>query len=117
MIANVILIDIKTFETVSKWADDVRAERGSNVLISLVGNKTDIAQKRQVTREQGEAKAKEIDALFIETSAKVGSNVKALFKQIVMALPENHPEAERKSINVSISPNRSSSCISSSCAN
>lgn len=113
--------NIKTFESVSKWVDDVRAERGSNVLIAVVGNKTDITTKRQVSTEQGEAKAKELNALFIETSAKVGANVKALFKMIALSLPQtssSDPQMERKSINVTVSSRSGirNSCISTSCA-
>jgi GTPase SAR1 family protein len=71
----------------SKWVDDVRAERGNDVIIVLVGNKTDLNEKRQVTTEDGEAKAKEFNVMFIETSAKAGYNVKALFRRIAQALP------------------------------
>jgi GTPase SAR1 family protein len=42
----------------------------------LVGNKTDLADKRQVSTEDGERKAKELNVMFIETSAKAGYNVK-----------------------------------------
>jgi hypothetical protein len=61
----------------------------------LVGNKTDLADKRlvfeviielvvyffhpfyrQVTSEEGDQKAKELNVMFIETSAKAGHNVK-----------------------------------------
>ena len=62
-------------------------ERGSNVIIVLVGNKTDLNEKRQVSTEEGEKKAKEYNVLFIETSAKAGYNVKALFRRIAQALP------------------------------
>lgn len=71
----------------SKWVDDVRAERGNDVIIVLVGNKTDLNEKRQVTTEDGEKKAKEFNVMFIETSAKAGYNVKALFRRIAQALP------------------------------
>jgi Ras-related protein Rab-6A len=40
-----------------------------------------------VSTEEGEKKAKEFKVLFIETSAKAGFNVKALFKKIAQALP------------------------------
>jgi GTPase SAR1 family protein len=64
---------------VSKWIEDVRAERGNDVVIMLVGNKTDMSvvpDKRQVSSEEGEAKAKEEGVLFMETSAKGGYNIK-----------------------------------------
>ena len=53
----------------------------------LVGNKTDLADKRQVSTEEGERKAKELNVMFIETSAKAGYNVKQLFRRIASALP------------------------------
>nr|AAH44491.1 RAB6A, member RAS oncogene family [Danio rerio] len=57
------------------------------VIIMLVGNKTDLADKRQVSIEEGERKAKELNVMFIETSAKAGYNVKQLFRRVAAALP------------------------------
>ena len=76
-----------SFSNVSHWIEDVRAERGNDVLIALVGNKTDLADKRQVSTEDGEAKAREEGILFIETSAKAGFNIKALFRKLATSLP------------------------------
>lgn len=86
----VVVYDIsskKSFENTRKWVDDVRSERGNDVIIVLVGNKTDLGDKREVTQQMGEEEAKRCGALFIETSAKVGANVKTLFKRIAQALP------------------------------
>lgn len=33
----------------TKWIDDVRSERGNDVIIVLVGNKADLSDKRYVT--------------------------------------------------------------------
>lgn len=38
--------DANSFHQTSKWIDDVRTERGNDVIIMLVGNKTDLADKR-----------------------------------------------------------------------
>ena len=43
---------------------------------------------RTVSIEEGEAKAKELNALFMETSAKAGFNIKALFRKVASSLPE-----------------------------
>ena len=43
--------------------------------------------KRQVSTEEGERKAKELNVMFIETSAKAGYNVKQLFRRVAAALP------------------------------
>ncbi|CAG4954077.1 unnamed protein product [Colias eurytheme] len=75
----VVVYDItnaNSFHQTSKWIDDVRTERGSDVIIMLVGNKTDLSDKRQVSTEEGDRKAKELNVMFIETSAKAGYNVK-----------------------------------------
>lgn len=66
------------------------------MIIMLVGNKTDLSDKRQVSTEEGERKAKELNVMFIETSAKAGYNVKQLFRRVAAALPgmdstENKP--------------------------
>nr|POE45009.1 ras-related protein rabh1b [Quercus suber] len=42
---------------------------------------------KQVSIEEGEAKAHDLNVMFIETSAKAGFNIKALFRKIVAALP------------------------------
>jgi len=86
----IIVYDItnrSSFINTAKWIDDVRSERGNDVIMMLVGNKTDLADKRQVSVEEGEAKAKEYDIMFIETSAKAGFNIKALFRKVASALP------------------------------
>jgi len=86
----IIVYDItnrSSFINTVKWIDDVRSERGNDVIMMLVGNKTDLADKRQVSLEEGEAKAKEYDIMFIETSAKAGFNIKALFRKVASALP------------------------------
>jgi len=57
------------------------------VIIVLVGNKTDLGDKREVSSQMGEEEAKRCGALFVETSAKVGANVKGLFRRIAQALP------------------------------
>lgn len=81
------LLDAKSFQNTKKWIDDVRAERGNSVIIVLVGNKTDLNDKREVTTQQGEEEAKKNNLMFVETSAKLGHNVKNLFKRIAQALP------------------------------
>lgn len=64
------------------------------MIIMLVGNKTDLSDKRQVSTEEGERKARELNVMFIETSAKAGYNVKQLFRRVAAALPGM--EADKK---------------------
>ncbi|XP_010901328.1 ras-related protein Rab-41 isoform X3 [Esox lucius] len=99
--AAVVVYDIanlNSFQQTSKWIDDVRTERGGDVIIMLVGNKTDLADKRQITTEEGEQRAKELNVMFIETSAKTGYNVKQLFRRVAAALPgmDSTPEKSKE---------------------
>ncbi|BEJ11627.1 hypothetical protein CspHIS471_0200870 [Cutaneotrichosporon sp. HIS471] len=97
--------DRTSFLNTTRWVDDVRNERGDDVIIVLVGNKTDLNDKRQVTQDELEKRAKELNIMSIETSAKAGHNVKTLFKKIAMALPGGSTEAaaaaENQKIDVS----------------
>lgn len=86
----VIVYDVsnrQSFVNTARWVEEVRAERGKDVVLVLVGNKTDLVDKRQVSVEEGETKARELSALMIETSAKAGFNIKSLFRKIAGALP------------------------------
>ncbi|KAJ1024107.1 hypothetical protein NDA16_002946 [Ustilago loliicola] len=123
----VVVYDITnraSFQNTSKWVDDVRAERGNDVIIVLVGNKTDLSDKRQVTTEEAEKKAQEFNVMFIETSAKAGHNVKVLFKKIAQALPGMDKDADaanggaaaaNKNIDVTAAPAQSTMEDGSSC--
>ncbi|CAK8578798.1 unnamed protein product [Lathyrus sativus] len=86
----VIVYDVanrQSFLNTNKWVEEVRQERGTDVIIVLVGNKTDLVEKRQVSIEEGDTKSKEFGIMFIETSAKAGFNIKPLFRKIASALP------------------------------
>ncbi|KAF7311425.1 GTP-binding protein ryh1 [Mycena kentingensis (nom. inval.)] len=86
----IVVFDItnrQSFLSTTKWIEDVRSERGNDVIIVLVGNKADLSDKRQVTLEEATAKSTTMGIMFMETSAKAGHNVKSLFKKIAMSLP------------------------------
>ncbi|MCJ1360041.1 MAG: Ras- protein Rab-6B [Icmadophila ericetorum] len=109
----VVVYDIsslKSFQNTRKWVDDVRGERGQDVIIVLVGNKTDLGERREVTTQMGEEEAKRCGALFVETSAKVGANVKGLFRKIAQALPGMEGgeagRGESQMIDVNINPTK-----------
>ncbi|KAJ1796206.1 GTPase Ryh1 [Coemansia sp. RSA 2399] len=110
----------ESFVQTTKWIEDVRAERGDEVIIVLVGNKTDLNDARQVSTEEGEKKSRDFNVMFMETSAKAGHNVKALFKNIALALPgvdKGANDANRTStIDVSLSTSNHNATTESDCA-
>ena len=98
--AAIIVFDLtnsSSFTSLDKWIEDVRNERGTDVVIALVGNKADKTDERTVTKENFEAKANQFSAIYAETSAKTGMNIKELFADIAKALGnENTPVTEEK---------------------
>lgn len=93
----VVVYDVSnktSFLNTAKWVEDVRAERGNDVVICLVGNKTDLGNdKRQVSTEEGEERARKDNLMFMEVSAKAGYNVKSLFRKLATSLPGSNDGA------------------------
>ena len=75
-----------SFISVEKWIEDAKALRDDDVLLILAGNKTDIADHRQVSTEEGKEYAEKMNLLFFETSAKSGANIKTLFNELAKKL-------------------------------
>uniref|UniRef100_A0A0G4GE03 Uncharacterized protein n=1 Tax=Chromera velia CCMP2878 TaxID=1169474 RepID=A0A0G4GE03_9ALVE len=86
------VVDRRSFEATSSWAEEVRRERGDEILIALVGNKIDLVDMRQVSYEEGQAQAEQLNATFFEASAKTGQNVKELFRAMAKRLLEEGVE-------------------------
>ncbi|KAI0463368.1 hypothetical protein LJB42_003393 [Komagataella kurtzmanii] len=65
----------------------VRVKEGmQSVPMVLVGNKSDVEDsKREVSRDEGEALARQFGCQYIETSAKTNTNVKEAFYNVVRA--------------------------------
>lgn len=61
------------------WLEDARQHSNSNMVIMLIGNKSDLDNRREVRREEGEAFAREHGLVFMETSAKTAINVEDAF--------------------------------------
>lgn len=103
----VVVYDITnraSFLNTSKWIEDVRNERGNDVIIVLVGNKTDLTERRQVSVEEGEDKSTKEGIMFIESSAKAGFNIKALFRKLATALPGMETAQAQPAANCEYSP-------------
>jgi Ras-related protein Rab-2A len=57
--------------------------------IMLIGNKSDLDARRQISTEEGERFAKEHDLIFMETSAKTAVNVEEAFLQTSSLIYDN----------------------------
>jgi len=68
-----------SFEHVSQWLQEARANADPELVITLVGNKCDKVAERQVSYEEGHAFAHRYGLYFLETSAVSGHMVDEAF--------------------------------------
>ena len=61
----------------------------------LIGNKCDLEDLRQITKEQGEEKAKSFGFSFIETSALSGENLENGFEMLIKEIYQKYKVEQR----------------------
>lgn len=69
----------KSFDNIKNWIRNIEEHASSDVEKMILGNKCDIQDRRQVSRERGEQLAIEYNIKFMETSAKSSLNVEEAF--------------------------------------
>jgi len=72
-----------TYVNVTRWLKELRDHADSNIVIMLVGNKSDLKHLRAVPTEEAKGFSTENGLSFIETSALDASNVEAAFQNIL----------------------------------
>ena len=72
-----------TFEDVDKWIGELKTNGSEDVLIMLIGNKSDLEDKREVQAEEVAKKAEQYGIAFCETSALEGKNIEHAFDSLI----------------------------------
>merc|ERR1712137_1301762 len=72
-----------TFENVERWLKELRDHADANIVIMLVGNKSDLRHLREVPTEAAKEYAEKNSLSFIETSALDATNVELAFQNIL----------------------------------
>jgi small GTP-binding protein len=80
------LTERKSFDYLTSWLNDVRALCDPNVIVQLIGNKSDCPHPRVVSLNEAEEFAREFHLDYLETSAKAGKNIKEAFTGIASKL-------------------------------
>lgn len=86
--------DASLKNAVNIWLKNLRSYAGENIPIMLLGNKTDLKEKRKITKETGEKTALTSDIGFYETSAVSGENVSEAFETFVRKIYEKEKTKE-----------------------
>ena len=72
-----------SFESIEKWVNDLTSTADKKLTIVVIGNKCDLEDQRQITKEQGEEKANKLEVAFLETSAFSGENLDKAFEMMI----------------------------------
>ena len=117
------ITDRDSFNSVHTWMSEVEKYTNDNITRILVGNKTDLEDKRAVSFEEGQEMANHYCVRFLETSAKVCKNVDQAFQLMTREIknnvaqtqprrPDNVPDKKPKRLtdSKSITPKKSGCC-------
>uniref|UniRef100_A0A8C7NIR0 small monomeric GTPase n=8 Tax=Salmoninae TaxID=504568 RepID=A0A8C7NIR0_ONCMY len=75
-----------TYENAERWLKELQDHADSNIVIMLVGNKSDLRHLRAVPTDEAKALAEKHGLSFLETSALDSSNVELAFQTILTAI-------------------------------
>lgn len=91
-VGALIVYDISrrtTFDSVSRWLDELKTHSDTTVAMMLVGNKCDLEDIRDVSVEEAKSLAESEGLFFIETSALDSTNVKMAFEIVIREIYNN----------------------------
>ena len=80
----------------------MKTNSDENLSIVLLGNKSDLVDKREVTTEEGKEKAEKNKFAFIETSALNGNNIDNAFNELITDVYKKNHEFFEKTVKVEI---------------
>ena len=73
-----------TFDEIKNyWYNNIKNIIGKDTIIGIAGNKSDLYENEQVTKEEGQQYAQEIKAIFKETTATTFESINELINELV----------------------------------
>jgi len=91
----------KSYENIEKWLQEIEEFSNGQVSVIVVGNKTDLEEKRKISYETAEKMAKGRGMEYIETSAKQSKNIDEAFLKLTSFV---HEKISKGAIEVKRSP-------------
>ena len=93
----------ESFKNLESWLIEIEKNASENVLKILIGNKNDLENERVISKEEGQDFANRYSMQFIETSAKMDTNVSEAFLTLAKLMMEfnsnGKPMAQKKTEN------------------
>ena len=79
-----------TFDNIDKWITDLKLNGDENICIIILGNKSDLIDKREINKNDGIKKAEMYKTAFLETSALNGDNISKAFDELIEQIVINN---------------------------
>ncbi|XP_008782165.2 ras-related protein Rab11D-like [Phoenix dactylifera] len=73
----------QSFDHIPRWLEELRSHADKNIVIMLVGNKSDLEDQRAVSTEDATEFAEKENLFFLETSALEATNVETAFQTVL----------------------------------
>ena len=102
--------NIKSYENIKKWINEIKEEISEEVTIVLIGNKIDNEGERKISKEQGEKLANDYNVAFFETSAKTGQGINESVFYLVQKIVDADPEVKKRGKNLKIKNKKKNCC-------
>ena len=92
----------ETFDDVDKWRNELISSCNQEITVMLIGNKCDLENQREISKEQGEEKAKSFEFSFLETSALSGENLEKGFQMLIEEIYQKYKVEQSKSDEINL---------------
>lgn len=76
----------ESFMHLNNWLEGIAENGNADMVVALVGNKSDLDSRRTVSTEEGARFARDHNLLYLETSAKTAYNVEEAFLNTARAI-------------------------------
>jgi Ras-related protein Rab-1A len=92
------ITDRDSFDNLNSWLIEIEKNANKNVYKLLIGNKSDLEEKRKVTKLEGENLSKKYNCQFFEVSAQSGKNIDKCFLYLAQNILQdvNYSDPSRK---------------------
>ena len=95
------ITDTDSFKRIQGWVRELRKMVGSEILLTIAGNKLDLERQRVVTKQEAADYAASVGAQYAETSAKNGRGIEDAFGGMARRLLASPKVATRMNGSVS----------------
>lgn len=90
------ITDQDSFQKVKNWVKELKRMLGSEIILTIAGNKIDLEEQRTVQEDDAVAYAESVGAHYFETSAKTNENIDELFMELTRLMVQHAQQNNQK---------------------